>query len=59
MKQQKEQANRLCASCRRACKQPVQAVIASCPRYYPRPKIKGCDWKQQEFAFSITGTTKP
>ncbi len=59
MKQQKGQANRLCASCRRVCKQPAQAVIASCPRYYPRPKIKGGEWKQQEFSFGTPPTHKP
>ncbi len=54
MKHPKEEANRLCASCRRVCKQPARAVIASCPRYYPRPKIKGNAWKQQELPFIVT-----
>ncbi|RNC68339.1 MAG: hypothetical protein ED859_10445 [Desulfuromonadales bacterium] len=40
--------NKLCLSCRRACKQPAFAVIASCPRYYPGPRIKRQDWKQLE-----------
>jgi len=38
--------NKLCLSCRRACKQQATAVIASCPRYYAGPKIKPCTWKQ-------------
>jgi hypothetical protein len=44
-------ANRLCLSCRRGCKQPAAAVVASCPRYYPRPKIKPTVSKQLEFDF--------
>ncbi len=28
-------ANKLCGSCRRTCKQIANAVVASCPRYYP------------------------
>jgi len=43
--------NRLCLSCRRTCKQAAQAVITSCPRYYPGPRIKKCTWKQMEFKF--------
>lgn len=42
--------NKLCLSCRRSCKQPAAVVIASCPRYYPGPKIKRCTWKQLELA---------
>jgi len=49
MKQQTE-ANRLCLSCRRTCKQPAAAVIAACPRYYAGPKIKRCTWTQLELA---------
>ncbi len=49
MKKQPE-ANKLCLSCRRACKQPTAAVIASCPRYYAGPKIKRCTWKQLELS---------
>ncbi len=41
---------KLCASCRRSCKQPQFAVISSCPRYYPfrrkQPVVK--EWKQPE-----------
>ncbi|HEY6007589.1 MAG TPA: hypothetical protein VIU40_04640 [Geobacteraceae bacterium] len=44
-------ANRLCLSCRRACKQQAMAVVSSCPRYYPRPKIKPVVTKQLEFEF--------
>ena len=44
------QANKLCLSCRRACKQQEAAVVASCPRYYPGPRIKRTDWKQLELA---------
>ncbi|MBI5657055.1 MAG: hypothetical protein HZC44_09705 [Geobacter sp.] len=43
--------NRLCLSCRRPCKQASHAVITSCPRYYPGPRIKKCTWKQMEFKF--------
>ena len=39
-------ANQLCLSCRRTCKQPAYAVVASCPRYYPGPRLKRCTWKQ-------------
>ncbi|UFS71618.1 hypothetical protein LPW11_05325 [Geomonas sp. RF6] len=39
-------ANPLCLSCRRSCKQERSALIASCPRYYPGPKLKREDWKQ-------------
>jgi hypothetical protein len=38
--------NKLCLSCRRVCKQPAVAVIASCPRYYPGPKVRREAWKQ-------------
>lgn len=43
-------ANRLCARCRRKCKQPEFAVISTCPRYYPiRTKQQAVkEWKQQE-----------
>jgi hypothetical protein len=47
MKQQAN-ANTLCLSCRRTCKQAAQALIAVCPRYYPGPKIKRSNWKQLE-----------
>ena len=50
MKKQLE-ANRLCLSCRRVCKQPAAAVIASCPRYYPRPKIRPLVTEQLELKF--------
>lgn len=40
--------NKLCLSCRRQCKQAATAVISSCPRYYPGPKIKRENWKQME-----------
>lgn len=40
--------NKLCLSCRRQCKQMATAVISSCPRYYPGPKIKRENWKQME-----------
>lgn len=45
-----EAPNKLCARCRRSCKQPDFAVVSSCPRYYPtrkkQPVVK--EWKQQE-----------
>ncbi|NMC74615.1 MAG: hypothetical protein GYA56_09715 [Geobacteraceae bacterium] len=47
MKQQTD-VNRLCLTCRRHCKQSPEAVIASCPRYYPRPKIRKEEWRQLE-----------
>jgi hypothetical protein len=42
--------NKLCARCRRTCKQPVSAVVASCPRYYPLHKKQQVikEWKQQD-----------
>ena len=42
--------NKLCAGCRRTCKQPELAVISSCPRYYPLHKKQQVvkEWKQQE-----------
>lgn len=47
--------NRLCAGCRRTCKQPEFALISSCPRYYPMGKKQKTvkEWKQQEL-FSET-----
>ncbi len=48
MKQQIIDANKLCLSCRRTCKQPAAAVIAACPRYYAGPKVKRCTWTQLE-----------
>jgi hypothetical protein len=42
--------NKLCAGCRRTCKQPTTAVVASCPRYYPlhkKQQQKSKEWKQQ------------
>ncbi|GAB7025994.1 hypothetical protein [Geotalea toluenoxydans] len=42
------EANTLCLSCRRTCKQPAAVLIAACPRYYAGPKIKRCTWKQLE-----------
>lgn len=50
--------NKLCLSCRRACKQQAQAVIASCPRYYPFPKITRCNWKQLELPLPTTDHEK-
>jgi len=41
-----EVVNRLCRSCRRECKQPALAVVASCPRYYPGPRVTQADWRQ-------------
>lgn len=49
MKKQPED-NPLCLSCRRTCKQPAAAVIASCPRYYAGPRIKRRTWKQLELS---------
>ncbi|MCM2359600.1 MAG: hypothetical protein NDI77_15730 [Geobacteraceae bacterium] len=49
MKQQTKE-NKLCLSCRRKCKQPAAAVIASCPRYYAGPRIKRSTWKQLELS---------
>ncbi|WP_281185192.1 hypothetical protein [Trichlorobacter lovleyi] len=45
-----EVPNKLCARCRRTCKQPASAVVASCPRYYPLHKKQQIvkEWKQQE-----------
>jgi len=50
MKQKKPEPNPLCLSCRRGCKQPATAVIASCPRYYAGPRIKRCTWTQLELS---------
>ncbi|MGB4599320.1 MAG: hypothetical protein WBI04_05015 [Trichlorobacter sp.] len=52
-KRQKQETitpNKLCARCRRSCKQPVSAVVASCPRYYPLHKKQQVvkEWKQQD-----------
>jgi hypothetical protein len=33
----KEQYNRLCGKCLRACRQPSGTLLISCPRYLPRP----------------------
>jgi hypothetical protein len=42
--------NKLCARCRRKCKQPKLSVVSSCPRYYPLHKKQQVikEWKQQE-----------
>lgn len=42
--------NKLCAGCRRTCKQPAFALISSCPRYYPlrRKQQIQKEWKQPE-----------
>jgi hypothetical protein len=48
---QPDTENKLCLSCRRACKQPKAVVIARCPRYYAGPKIKRNTWKQLELLF--------
>ncbi len=48
MKKQQPPVNKLCTSCRRHCKQQAEAVIASCPRYYPGPKPAKRDWKQMD-----------
>jgi len=42
--------NKLCAGCRRSCKQPSFALISSCPRYYPLRKKQQVikEWKQPE-----------
>ena len=42
--------NKLCARCRRTCKQPDFAVVSSCPRYYPirKKQMAVKEWKQQE-----------
>ena len=45
--------NKLCTSCRRTCKQAANAVVASCPRYYPFKRTQGkqkpeFSWKQME-----------
>ena len=39
-------SNLLCLSCRRTCKQQAFALVTSCPRYYPGPRLKRCTWKQ-------------
>lgn len=41
-------SNKLCLSCRRHCKQSPEVLIASCPRYYPGPKVKKENWRQLE-----------
>jgi hypothetical protein len=51
MKQAVNNPNKLCQSCRRTCKQPAFALIASCPRYYPGPRLKPTNWKQLELPF--------
>jgi len=48
---EKPVSNHLCISCRRQCKQAASVVIASCPRYYPGPRIKHTDWKQLTLEF--------
>lgn len=47
--------NKLCAGCRRTCKQPEFALISSCPRYYPMGKKQKTarEWKQQELFSEI------
>jgi len=45
--------NKLCTSCRRTCKQAANAVVASCPRYYPFKRTNGRQkpeftWKQMD-----------
>ncbi len=45
--------NKLCTSCRRTCKQAANAVVASCPRYYPFKRTAGKQkpeftWKQMD-----------
>ncbi len=42
--------NKLCARCRRTCKQTEFAVVSSCPRYYPirKKQMVVKEWKQQE-----------
>ena len=49
-KQDEIAPNKLCARCRRKCKQPKHAIISSCPRYYPLHKKQQVvkEWKQQE-----------
>jgi len=49
--EQKPASNKLCTSCRRTCKQVVNAVVAKCPRYYPfnRKQSKpGFTWQQMD-----------
>jgi hypothetical protein len=44
-------ANKLCASCRRTCKQVANAVVAKCPRYYPFSRTQAkpeFTWKQMD-----------
>ena len=43
------QANLLCSSCRRTCKQTANAIVSKCPRYYPfsmKTRKVEYDWKQ-------------
>ena len=43
--------NKLCASCRRTCKQAASAVVAKCPRYYPfhlKHKKAEFTWQQMD-----------
>jgi len=49
-KQEEIVPNKLCARCRRKCKQPKLSVISSCPRYYPlhKKQLVVKEWKQQE-----------
>ena len=49
----KPSPNKLCSSCRRACKQASNAVVAKCPRYYPFKRTHNkhqheFTWKQME-----------
>lgn len=47
----KPDANPLCLSCRRVCKQPAAVCISTCPRYYPFPKIRKYEFQQLELGF--------
>lgn len=49
-KQEDTAPNKLCAGCRRSCKQPTFALISSCPRYYPlrKKQLVVKEWKQPE-----------
>lgn len=51
----KSDLNRLCGSCRRSCKQPIFAVMVSCPRYYAfknKVQLNYKQWIQQPLPFA-------
>ena len=53
MKKELPEYNPLCSTCRKRCKQPKTAVIASCPSYAPLPKELRTPWKQMELKLTV------